>query len=89
MRRMKPKSSYTEAINTKGEVKDAICTVSYRSGASVPKAWIVVQVVCEKLYKYKFLFNLKLKNHRSPSTRSKGQENSRIYTKMLYHQQKL
>ena len=40
--------------NTTEEIKNAICTVSYRSGVSVPKARIAVQAVCEKLYNHKY-----------------------------------
>ena len=36
--------------NTLPKVKDTIATVSYRTGISVPKARVVTQTVCEKLY---------------------------------------
>ena len=36
--------------NTTEECKDAIATVSYRAGISIPKARVAVKAVCEKLY---------------------------------------
>ena len=40
--------------NTTEEIKNAVATVSYRAGISVPKARVAVQAVCEKLYKHKY-----------------------------------
>jgi hypothetical protein len=41
--------------NTSEEVRNAITTVSYRSGISVPKARVAPQAVCEILYDHRFL----------------------------------
>lgn len=42
---------------TSEEVRNAIATISYRSGISVPKARVALQVACEILYGHKYLLN--------------------------------
>ena len=49
-----PRPDIRQSRNVSDNVKDAIATISYRAGVSVPKARVAFQAACEKAYNHQY-----------------------------------